>query len=203
MIHPNTELKKINDIMGYGVFATRFIPKGTILYVKDPLEIEVSPEQFDCMDTQYQTITDWFSYIDERGYRIVSWDIAKYVNHSCESNSISTGYGFEIATKDIDINEEITDEYGIFNLPIPLNCRCGSRKCRKVISGDNWDVYGPAWEKRSKDALKNLRHVDQPLLKYMDIQSYQDLMSYLNTRRNYKSILNLRLCRYEYEEKIG
>src|SRR5210317_1564125 len=126
MIHPDTELRKVDETIGYGVFATRPIPKGTILYVKDSLEIEVAPEQFEGMDSQYQMIVNWFSYIDEHGYRVISWDIAKYVNHHCESNSISTGYGFEIATRDIDAEEEITDEYGIFNIPEPLRCHCGS-----------------------------------------------------------------------------
>lgn len=203
MIHPDTELRKINDTIGYGVFATCDIPKGTILYVKDPLEIEMSPRQFDCIDVQYQIIIDWFSYIDERGYRIVSWDIAKYVNHRCEPNSISTGYGFEIAIKDIAKDEEITDEYGIFNLPVPLSCCCGSKNCRRVVSDSDWDIYGTVWNKCAKDALKALRHVEQPLLKYMDTPSYQALMSYLNTGRNYKSVLNLRSRSREYEEKIG
>ena len=43
MIHPNTELRFINPVVGYGVFATDFIPEGTITYVKDSLELEVSP----------------------------------------------------------------------------------------------------------------------------------------------------------------
>ena len=122
MIHPDTELRKVNDTIGYGVFAKCDIPKGTIVYVKDPLEIEVEPERFEELDPTYQSIVNWFSYIDERGVRIISWDIAKYVNHSCDANSISTGYGFEIATRDIAAGEEITDEYGIFNLPAPLDC---------------------------------------------------------------------------------
>lgn len=142
MIHPDTELRRVNDTIGYGVFARRPIPRGTILYVKDPLEIEVTSEQFAAMDPQYQTIVNWFSYIDECGSRIVSWDIAKYVNHCCESNSISTGYGFEIATRDIAAGEEITDEYGIFNLPEPLQCGCHSPNCRGTISDNDWDVYG-------------------------------------------------------------
>ena len=32
MIHPSTELRFINDEIGYGVVATRFIPKGTIVW---------------------------------------------------------------------------------------------------------------------------------------------------------------------------
>ena len=38
MIHPNTRLGFVNEEIGYGVFATALIPKGTIVYVKDDLE---------------------------------------------------------------------------------------------------------------------------------------------------------------------
>jgi hypothetical protein len=37
MIHPDTELRYVNDIIGYGVFATRLIPRGTITWVQDEL----------------------------------------------------------------------------------------------------------------------------------------------------------------------
>jgi len=30
VIHPDTELRFVNPDIGYGVFATRFIPKGSI-----------------------------------------------------------------------------------------------------------------------------------------------------------------------------
>lgn len=192
MIHPDTELRKVNDTIGYGVFARKPIARGTILYVKDPLEIEVSPEQFSAMDPQFQTVVNWFSYIDERGYRIVSWDIAKYVNHNCDNNSISTGYGFEIATRNIEAGEEITDEYGIFNLPEPLCCNCQSPKCRGIISNSDWDVYARVWDRKAKDALKYFAGVQQPLIKYMDMEAYRNLMQYLNTRRNYRSVQELR-----------
>jgi hypothetical protein len=203
MIHPDTELRRVNDTIGYGVFARRPIPKGTILYVKDPLEIEVTAEQFAAMDPQYQTIVNWFSYIDEFGSRIVSWDIAKYVNHCCDSNSISTGYGFEIATRDIEAGEEITDEYGIFNLPEPLQCRCGSLNCRRTISDDDWDTHGRLWDKRAKEALKSLAQVAQPLMQFMDTNSYQQLMQYLNSGRSYRSLMELRIANTKAMERTG
>jgi hypothetical protein len=39
MIHPHTCIRYVNPQIGYGVFATAFIPKGTIVYVKDDLEL--------------------------------------------------------------------------------------------------------------------------------------------------------------------
>jgi uncharacterized protein len=194
MMHPDTELRKVNDIVGYGVFATKPIPKGTIVYVKDALEIEVSAEQFEAMDPQYQKIVDWFSWIDARGCRIVSWDIGKYVNHSCKGNCISTGFGFEIATRDIAVGEEITDEYGIFNLPYSLKCCCGSENCRQVITSDDWGANYRAWNKLAVGALKYFGQVVQPLVTYMEAGVYRDLMNYLNTNKRYPSILRHRWC---------
>ena len=38
MLHPHTELKFVSPDIGYGVFASSFIPKGTITWVKDELD---------------------------------------------------------------------------------------------------------------------------------------------------------------------
>jgi len=35
MIHPDTEVRFINDEIGYGVVAKKLIPKGTITWVQD------------------------------------------------------------------------------------------------------------------------------------------------------------------------
>ena len=107
MIHPNTELKYISDAIGYGVFATEFIPEGTIVYMIDGLEQIIKPSEYAEHCPDIRSVIDKYAYIDEKGNRIVSWDFAKYVNHCCNCNTISTGYGFEIAIRDIQKGEEI------------------------------------------------------------------------------------------------
>lgn len=42
---------------------------------------------------------------------------AEYVSHSCTPITISTGYNVEIAIRDINSGEQVTDEYGLFILP--------------------------------------------------------------------------------------
>jgi hypothetical protein len=192
MIHPQTELKLINKEMGYGVFATTFIPKGTILYAKDPLEIEVSPAQYESMETGLKEIVYKYAYIDERGMRIVSWDFARYVNHRCECNSMTTGYGFEIAIKDIEPGEEITDEYGLLNIEeaMPLACTC--QHCRHVVTPQDIDLYYPTWDAKIKEALSCLGQVEQPLLKYLDSQTEAELRGYLIGEAEYRSVINLK-----------
>jgi hypothetical protein len=46
MLHPDTRLQFIDEDIGYGIFATNFIPAGTITYVKDALEIELDAETY-------------------------------------------------------------------------------------------------------------------------------------------------------------
>ena len=192
MIHPDTELRFVNLQIGFGVFATAFIPKGTLLYVKDELEIEISPERFNSMDQLHQSIVEKYSYIDQHGTRIISWDHAKYVNHRCDCNSMSTGYGFEIAIRDIEKGEEITDEYGLFNIAsvIPIECQCP--ECRTVLLPSDHEHYYPQWDELVKTALARLNAVKQPLMPFVDTQTQADLQSYLDGHRPYRSVLALK-----------
>ncbi|MDH4318580.1 MAG: SET domain-containing protein [Desulfobulbaceae bacterium] len=192
MIHPNTELRFVNTEIGYGVFATASIPKGTIVYVKDQLEIEVTRHKFAKLDKSHQDIVEKYSYIDERGVRIVSWDHAKYVNHKCECNSMSTGYGFEIAIRDIAANEEITDEYGFFNISTPLAVNCGCVNCRRQILPNDLDTYAHVWDGHVKGALDKVPEVSQPLWDIMDLETRTSLMSYLSGQSEYRSVSHLK-----------
>ena len=192
MIHPHTELRYINSIVGYGVFATDFIPQGTIVYVKDSMELEISPEEFYRHTPELQTAIDKYSYIDERGFHIVSWDFAKYVNHCCNCNTISTGYGFEIAIRDILPGEQITDEYGIFNLDKEFELVCGEKNCRKAVHPDDFDRFYRKWDRVIKDALRNLNRVDQPLINLMDPATKAQLDLYFEDPSRYKSVYSLK-----------
>jgi hypothetical protein len=192
MIHPDLELRYINDEIGYGVFAKKFIPEGTITYIKDSLEIEISPEAYNTHPLVMQQAIEKYSYIDERGYRIVSWDIAKYVNHCCQSNTISTGYGFEFALRDIQAGEQITDEYGIFNLQYEMEVFCGNPNCRKVIRPDDFERYYKQWDSVILKSLPKLHQVSQPLLPMMDPELRVELDAFFRDENQYKSVYSLR-----------
>jgi hypothetical protein len=192
MIHPQTCVKYVNGKIGYGVYATAFIPKGTIVYVRDPLDMEISPEDFEAMDECYRLIAERYSFIDEKGYRVVSWDSAKYVNHRCDFNTVSAGYGFEIAARDIAEGEEITDEYGLLNLDKDMACCCGSVNCRKIVRASDVNRYYRKWDRIVSDALKHTRQVAQPLWEYMDAETKNSLCDYLEGRSRYLSVRNLK-----------
>jgi len=192
MIHPCTKLQYINDEMGYGVFASVLIPKGTIVYVKDPLEIEIDESTFNSYPVVLQNQIEKYSYIDERGIRIISWDMAKYVNHCCDFNTISTGYGFEIAVRDILPGEEITDEYGLFNMGSDMEVGCNKPNCRPTVSARDADLYWEKWDNQIKDALNCFRQVSQPLLPLVEKDIQKNLFGYLDATQPYQSVYGLR-----------
>lgn len=61
MIHPSTELRLVSPHVGYGVFASRTIPKGSLVFVQDPLDIELTPEQYQCLDETSRQLAIIFS----------------------------------------------------------------------------------------------------------------------------------------------
>ena len=99
MIHPHTELRFINNEIGYGVVATEFIPAGTITWVQDKLDREFLPEEVGSLDPIYQSILDTYTFRNRVGNYILCWDNARYVNHSFNSNCLTTAYDFEIAVR--------------------------------------------------------------------------------------------------------
>lgn len=195
MIHPQTELKFINEAIGYGVFAKVDIPEGTIVYVKDSMELCISPTDFLLHSLEMQEMIEKYSYIDEKGHRIVSWDFAKYVNHCCHCNTISTGYGFEIAIRDIKAGEQITDEYGIFNIDRPMVVDCGANGCRKVIQPDDFDRYYKKWDEQIRSSLMKLFSVEQPLMNFLEEETRGALDAYYQDNTRYKSVYGLKLVK--------
>jgi len=192
MIHPSTELKFINAEIGFGVFATDFIPAGAITYITDPLEMVIHPSSPYMQIPEYRDTFFKYSHVEPDGIRILSWDIARYMNHSCDPNTLSTGYGFEIAIRDIAKGEHVTDDYGLFIGPEELDCTCGSPHCRHHIDISSFDENIPQWDVKAKAGLKHFRDAFQPLAKFMNPELKSKLDNYLDTGRNYVSVKRLK-----------
>lgn len=193
MMHPDTKLKFKNPQIGYGVFATSFIPKGTITYIQDELDVVIPPDDDRLLNPLYQEILEKFSFMDWNGNLVFCWDIAKYVNHCCHCNTMYTGYGFEIAIRDIQAGEEITDEYGLFNFSEEMDLMCDRDNCRAKVKPDDIDRFYREWDGRIEQALKNFLKVEQPLMKYVDQKTYLDLLHYLKTGQNYRSVYQVKI----------
>lgn len=193
MLHPATELGAVSPDIGVGIFANGFIPKGTIIYIQDPLEIVIDAGDPRLQDPAMRKLIDRYSYMDPAGKRIVSWDLAKYMNHSCNANSLSTGFGFEIAIRDIEPGEEITDDYGLLNVEQRMPCCCGARGCRGWIGEDDIQKYHARWDALGRDALAYYYYVSQPLSSLMDPVTRKQLQRFLDTGDGFRSVKELRV----------
>lgn len=191
MFHPDARLKIVSDRVGYGVYATEFIPKGTITYVKDSLEIVIQEVNLPEYSSAQQDQIEKYSYVQADGSRVLSWDIAKYVNHCCDSNTISTGYGFEIAIKDINPGDQITDEYALFNLSEDMPLHCRKTGCRKFASSDDIYKLSDEWDAKIKGALEQLQKVSQPLIEFMDSSDLEELKMFFKNKAYYKPVSTL------------
>jgi hypothetical protein len=192
MIHPHCELRQVSPSIGYGIFAVKFIPKGTIVYIKDELEIIIKPNDKRLNNPLYKDIIEKYSYTEPNGNLVLSWDIAKFVNHCCNCNIMSTGYGFEIAIRDIQPGEEVTDEYGLFNSGWEMDLECSKPGCRKKLTPKDIDIHYAEWDNTIINAFTHFNQVNQPLLPYMDAAVYEKLKKYLDTGKDYISVKTLK-----------
>jgi hypothetical protein len=164
----------------------------------DPLEIVLSEDDILFSEPEYREFLIKYSYVDHKGEHVLSWDNGRFVNHNCDANSLSTGYGFEIAVRDIHKGEELTDDYGMFMGARSMHCSCGSLNCRGLISNACFDLVSGEWDRKVIGALNCFRRVEQPLLRFMDEENKCLLMRYLETGEGYKSVsrLNALACAF-------
>ena len=188
MMHPHTDVRLINPQMGYGVFASQFIPRGTIIYVRCGIDRAFAPDDPMLSDPRYADVLEKYTYTEPTGMRVLCWDIGKYVNHCCHPSTLTTGYGFEVALRDLEPGDEITDDYGIFNCGIPIPLLCETAGCRGMLVPGDFDLHVDSWDERIREALAFVPEVDQPLGDLLPTQTAADLKHYLDTGKGYRSI---------------
>jgi len=163
MIHPHTELQFINDEIGFGVVATRLIPKGTITWVLDDLDQEFTPKQFSKLNPRMQHMLDFYTYRNNKGNFVLCWDHARFVNHSFKSSCLSTSYDFEFAIRDILPGEQLTDDYGYLNILEPFEPVDEGTE-RKVVYPDDLLRMSDEWDAVLKEVFPSMLLVEQPLI---------------------------------------
>lgn len=189
MIHPLTELKFISNEIGYGVVAREFIPKGTITWVLDKLDREFSPLEIQTMEPIYQEILDFYTFRNNNGNYVLCWDNGRYVNHSFNSNCLTTAYDFEIAIRDILPGEQLTDDYGYLNIPYPFRgVDEGTR--RKIVYPDDLVKYHKVWDKKIEKAFPLITKVNQPLRTLISNEKWKEIEAVEKGEKQMLSILH-------------
>lgn len=165
MIHPDTELREADPEVGLGVFTTRRLPRGTITWALDALDQRITTQKLWGLGALYRPVIDRYAYLNGHGDRILCWDIGRFMNHSCDANSISTGWDFDIAIRDIEAGEQITNDYTLLNLDSVFECACGSPRCRGLVSStpEDWEALTPSLDVLVKAACGDALQVEQKL----------------------------------------
>jgi hypothetical protein len=167
MIHPHTELRPISPTIGLGLVATQRIPRGTMTWVRDTLDIELTPQQFHSLPPPQKKIVDHYSFLDSRGLYVLCWDGGRYMNHSCDATTICFGTICDVALRDIEPGEELTCDYALLNIDSDLTCHCGARRCRSVIHGSDLERLTAELDASIQAVAPMLAKVPQPLRELM------------------------------------
>ena len=188
MIHPYTEIKHISPEVGYGVVAKKFIPMGTITWVLDKFDREFTLNEYNSLEPIYKDILETYAYKNNKGNLVLCWDNGRFVNHSFNSNCLTTAYNFEIAIRDIHPGEQLTDDYGYLNIDKPFRgINEGTR--RKIVYPDDLPKYYKTWDKKLLKAFKYILKVDQPLRKLLNEDLWQQVTEIESGEREMESIL--------------
>jgi len=163
MIHSACELRHVSSAVGYGVVATRFIPKGSITWVLDDLDQVFDSDEIPDFHPILREALDKYSYANGKGQRVLCWDHSRFINHSCNATSLAPGLNLEIAVRNIQAGEQITDDYGLLNLDSEFRCACGLEQCRGMVGPNDFERYADHWDALLADALPHLNMVEQPL----------------------------------------
>ena len=169
MIHPASELRHVSAEVGVGVFATEFIPRGTLLWVFDEFDRVLTPAQIDRLPPTLRSVVDTYAYVRSDGNSVLCWDLGRYMNHSCEPASRGVGESFEVAVRDIRPGDELTCEYGSLNLIDSLACRCRAATCRGLIRRDDPVRLHQLWDAEAAAAFARSAALEQPLLPYAKV----------------------------------
>lgn len=199
MIHPDSELRFISSEIGYGVVATKLIPAGTITWILDKLDREFSPLEFQNLEPIYQSILDTYTFRNNKGNLILCWDNGRYVNHSFNSNCLTTAYDFEIAIRDINPGEQITDDYGYLNIPYPFKAANEGTR-RKTVYPDDLLKYYRVWDNKIKKVFNRIVKVNQPLRSLLPDELWNRIESIIAGKEEMQSI---RSNYYDGKDKVG
>jgi len=125
-INPIQEYTEVrpSQIHGLGLFAKKFIQKGTIWWHARPQDVLIiTKEQFSTLETSYKSpilnnflnaLLTYSYYEKDTDTLVFCLDDSRYTNHSFDANSGNSKeqHGFcSIADMDIQPGEEITEDY--------------------------------------------------------------------------------------------
>jgi len=130
---------RASPIHGRGLFARRAIRRGEIVAIKAGHVLD--GERLAAVRSR---IANSYIQIDDGFYlgAIRSAEVARnkiWLNHSCRPNVGIRGQSVFVAMRAVKAGEELTYDWAMEeNAPDATACRCGTTRCRKILSGRDW-----------------------------------------------------------------
>jgi len=123
---------------GFGVFATRPVGTGEVLCVWGG-EIVPTSRLVDLPEGRRRFAVQ----VEDDLYLVtplLGTGAADMVNHFCDPTALLSGALTLVARRDLDVDEELTFDYGTSdsNPHLGFACRCGAANCRGRVTGDDW-----------------------------------------------------------------
>ena len=124
---------------GKGLFAKESILQGEIIAIKnghfvDAQEATILNRELGDFSLQ---ISDDFFICPKTKEEVEVTSI--FINHSCDPNIGMDGQISYVAMRNIQKGEELCLDYAMaITTAYKLQCNCGSNKCRKLITGEDW-----------------------------------------------------------------
>jgi hypothetical protein len=150
-MHPDIQVRDQDTIQGRGLFASRLLPEGTILWrLTEAPGTYVTPAQLRQLPETEQNLAYW-----HRDRYFLAADGSEYMNHSCDPNTPWVDDETLAASCDILPDQEITFDYATSDVHVwwraKWACRCGAPSCRRFVTGR--DCLDPAFAQRYRGRL--------------------------------------------------
>jgi SET domain-containing protein len=141
---PKVEVRR-TETRGRAIFAKESIAAGEMVFIKSGhiVDTQTAAEIDRTIGDYSMQISDDFFLAPRSAEEVENFVV--YFNHSCEPNIGPRGQIEFVALRDIAAGEELCTDYAMTvdtsnRAPYNLNCNCGSRLCRKVITGLDWKL---------------------------------------------------------------
>ena len=129
---PRSFIIKNTRSYGKGVFASRMIPKGSVIHVLDGETVSLR-ELVTRLNAGIENIDDPLQ-IGKRTYLDLD-ELSRTFNHSCDPNAALRKRSELFALRDIPKGEQIAYDYSLTIAPTQwrMKCACGARTCRTIL----------------------------------------------------------------------
>lgn len=141
-LHPDLEVRD-SPIQGRGLFARAPIPAGTVVS-RVGGRLVTWPQLQDLFaaaaEDPAHPYVDTITVTDDLHLVLPPRRPNGYGNHSCDPNLWWTNAYTLAARRDVDLDEEATNDYGTSSgtADFQMPCACRSSLCRGVITGGDW-----------------------------------------------------------------